>query len=483
MSNERAFVYGVIDGQIGEKSTVTFGASYQQANTDGNMWGALVLSYTDGTQAEFGRSASTSLDWAFWDTTHKTAFAEYTYALPQDWNLKATYNYRDYEDDSKLFFAYTNEGLDRATSLGLLGYPGSWPTDDAAHLIDVTTDGEFELFGRTHEAIVGVSYGTSEHTQFFRPAPDDDPSWGALPPFPYAGDAFAEPTWGAQEIDGTMDQELKRLYGATRLRFTDELGAVVGFNFAEYHREGLRSGTPFDQTEREWSPYAGITYSVLDNVLLYASYSDIYQPQDQYDINDRYLDPSKGVNYEVGVKADWLDDRLLTTLALFSAEQEGLSTFAGMNDDGQYYYKGVDVDSKGVELEVAGRVTEFVDVVLGFTSLQLEGAEGEDIYEWVPRRTVNLALSAKLPMFTALAFGVNGRWQSDISKVDEYTGATIRQDSYAIVNAFARWDVTSQLYVRGNVNNVSDEKFITSLYQIGFYGAPRNYTVSFGYRF
>jgi outer membrane receptor for ferric coprogen and ferric-rhodotorulic acid len=170
-------------------------------------------------------------------------------------------------------------------------------------------------------------------------------------------------------------------------------------------------------------------------------------------------------------------------LAVFTAEQKGLGTFAGMAEGARYYYEGVDIDSKGVELEIAGRVSDFVDVVLGFTSLELEGEQGEDIYEWVPRRTANLALSAKLPMFTALSFGVNGKWQSGISKVDEYTGTTIRQDSYALVNTFVRWDVTSQLFVRGNVNNVSDEKFITSLYQIGYYGAPRNYSMSLSYRF
>jgi outer membrane receptor for ferric coprogen and ferric-rhodotorulic acid len=45
---DRTFVYGVVDGQIGEKSTITAGFSYQDANADGNMWCALVLAYTDG---------------------------------------------------------------------------------------------------------------------------------------------------------------------------------------------------------------------------------------------------------------------------------------------------------------------------------------------------------------------------------------------------------------------------------------------------
>lgn len=483
LSNDRTFVYGVVDGQLGERSTLTFGYSYQEANTDGSMWGALVLAYNDGTQAEFGRSASTAVDWTFWDTRNTTAFAEYTFKLAEAWDFKLTYNYRQYEDTSKLFFAYSYTGIDRDTGLGLRGWPGYWVTDDEANLLEASLNGTFELFGREHEAMVGVSYGDGKHKQYNRNADPNDPSWGDLPAFPYAGDAIGEPAWGPLSYYGTTNQSVKRGFGATRLSLTDKLRAIVGFNYAEYHRDGDQTGVPFDQTERETSPYSGLTYQLLDQVMLYGSYSDIYQPQDQFDINSRYLAPSKGLNYEVGLKAQWLERRLLTTVALFKAEQENLATYAGMTDDGQYYYEGVDVDSKGIELEVVGRLGQNVDLVLGFTTLKLEGAQGEDIYEWVPRRTANIALSARLPSFTALSFGINGRWQSDIAKLDEYTNVVVRQDSYATLNAFARWDVTQKLHVRANVYNISDEKYITSLYQIGYYGAPRSYEVGLGYKF
>lgn len=485
LSNERTFVYGVVDGQLGDRSTLTLGASYQEANSDGNMWGALVLAYTDGTQAEFPRGASTALDWTYWDTENTTAFAEYTFKLSDAWDFKLTYNYRKYQDVSSLFFAYTNEGIDRDTGLGLMGNPGHWPTQDEAHLAEASVNGTFELFGREHEAMLGLSHGSGEHTQQVRFTADpDDPSWGPLPPFPYPGDAFAEPVWGPVQEDSFTDQSLKRGFGATRLSVSDKVKAIVGFNYAEYHRDGrLSGGIPFDQTESEVSPYAGLTYQVLDRLMLYGSYSDIYQPQDQYDITGRYLPASKGLNYEVGAKAELLDRRVLATVALFKAEQEDLATFAGMSDGGQYYYEGVDVSSKGIEVEVVGRLGEHVDLVLGYTSLQLEGAQGEDIYEWVPRHTANLSLSAQLPSFTAVAFGVNGRWQSDIAKLDEYTNVIIRQDSYATLNAFARWQITDKLDMRANVRNITDEKYITSLYQVGFYAAPRNYEVGVGYRF
>ncbi|HVF16081.1 MAG TPA: hypothetical protein VNA21_04195 [Steroidobacteraceae bacterium] len=74
-----------------------------------------------------------------------------------------------------MFFAYTNEGLDPQTGLGLIGMPGSWPTWDESHLVDVSANGEFDLFGRTHGLIVGANYSSGDRTQYTRPADENDP--------------------------------------------------------------------------------------------------------------------------------------------------------------------------------------------------------------------------------------------------------------------------------------------------------------------
>ncbi|MET0293152.1 MAG: TonB-dependent siderophore receptor [Steroidobacteraceae bacterium] len=483
LSNQRMFFYGVIDGQIGERATLAAGYSYQDTDTDGNLWGALTLSNSDGTQAEFDRSASTTVDWTYWDRNQHTAFAELTYALGADWKLKATVNYRAHEEDDQLFFAYSMTGLDPATHTGLVGWPGKFTGDDHAWLNDVTASGSYSLFGREHTATLGVAYSTSEDVLYEYPVPSTDPAFGPLPAFPYAGNAVAEPVWGARAQSGTMNQRMKRVYGATRLQFTDRLKAVVGFNLAEYHRDGVNSGVDFDQTESNLSPYAGLTFDLTDSLLAYASYSDIYQPQDQYDINRIYLDPSKGVNYEAGVKGEWLDRRLLTTLAVFRAEQQGLATFAGVDSNAQYYYSGQDVQSTGAELEVTGRLGEYVTLTAGLTTLKLEDEAGADTYTWVPRRTVNFAVSSRLPALPAASLGLNGRWQSDIETIDGYTSGAVAQGSYVTLNAFGRYEITPQLTVRANVNNLTDEKYIGSLYQVGFYAAPRNYSVNLGYRF
>jgi outer membrane receptor for ferric coprogen and ferric-rhodotorulic acid len=485
LANDRTFVYGVVDGQLTERTTLTIGYSYQAAHTDGNMWGALTFANSDGTQAEWSRNASTTTDWTYWDTTNQNAFTELAFALNDRWSLKATYNYRAHTEDDKLFFAYAPLGLDPDNGTGLVGWPGKFSGNDHAHLGDLSLGGRFDALGREHEVLFGVSQAASMGI-LYTYAPEATASnpnpFGPLPAFPYAGNAVAEPAWGARAISDETDQRLRRVYGATRFAVTDRVKIIGGFNYAEYHREGV-AAVPFDQTESKVSPYAGVTVDITSNVLTYASYSDIYQPQDYYDINNNYLDPSKGKNFELGVKSTLLDGKLLATLAAFTAEQRGLGIFEGLNSSGNYYYVGSDVDSRGLELELSGKLGQWGDIVLGLTTLKLEDPDGEKSHEWVPRNTANLAISSRLPSLPKLTLGANGRWQSSSEHADGYSGGIVRQDSYATLGLFGRWALTDRASMRANVNNVTDEKYIASLYEIGYYGAPRNYTLSVDYKF
>jgi outer-membrane receptor for ferric coprogen and ferric-rhodotorulic acid len=242
-------------------------------------------------------------------------------------------------------------------------------------------------------------------------------------------------------------------------------------------------GVEFDEKTSHTSPYAGLTYDFTDGIMGYVSYSDIYQPQDQADANDRPMGPSKGVNYEVGIKAEWLGQRLLTTLAVFKADQEDLATpTAERNEYGQNIYAPVDVSSKGVEFEATDRLNDNLDLVFGYTALEMDGLYGEDTYPWVPRQTANLVLTGRVPSYTALSFGLGGRWQSDIWN-KESSGYTVHQDSYAVLNGYAAWNFLPNATLRANVDNITDEKYINTLRYAGYYGAPMNYTVNLEYRF
>lgn len=484
---DRKYVYGVIDGQIGENGALAFGYSWQEANTNHGMWGALTFTTVDGERLDWDRSASATQDWTYWNSTTHAAFVEYTHQLGENWQMQTSYNYRLYDHDAKIFMAYSVTGFDPVTHEGLYGWAYKSPYETEAHLVDAKLNGKFELFGREHQAMLGVSWATSDGTDYYNPTDTSGVQFGALPPFPYAGDAIPEPVWGERAVYTTMDQKMKRVFGASRLSVTDRVNAVLGFNWAEYELDAVdNEGKRTNKTDRKFSPYAGLTFDFTDNVLGYVNYSYIFQPQEQVDLGRNYLGPSRGTNYEAGVKVEWLDQRLLTTFAVFKAKQDALATYVDtqfMDGFAYAYHREVDVESEGIEFEATGKLGEHVDVLLGYTYLRMDGEDGDDTYSWVPRRTANATISARVPSFTSLSFGVSGKWQSGISGEEDYTFHPVYQDSYALVNAFAAWAIQPNITVRANVANIGDEKYITSLYDVGYYGAPRNYSVSLDWRF
>ncbi|WP_133468513.1 TonB-dependent siderophore receptor [Paraglaciecola marina] len=475
LSSDRTYFYGVIDGQLTDNSTLAAGISYQNSNTDGTMWGGLVFNNTDGTQAEWDTSASTAQEWTFWDTESTNAFVEYTYIFANDWQVKATYNQSKSEDPSELLYIYG--AVDTETGLGLGTWPGSYESDFNSKIFDITAIGEYSLFGKTHELNLGASKAKSETLSYSRPPSS---GFGAAPAFPYAADAIAEPVWGDKTLYSDIDMTITRYFGSTKLNITNDLFVVAGFNAINFTREGVNSSGEINNDESEVSPYIGATYAITEDINVYASYSDVYQPQEQYDYDSNFIDPTKGINYEAGIKTQWLDDRLLATFAIFAAEQNNLPIQQeGLNAAGNVYYAGFDVESEGVEMELVGHITDNLTAVIGYTNVNVEDEFGEETTEWVPENVVNYSFSYTIPNMPELTFGLGGKWQSKI-KNNTYG---LEQKSYLLANVFARWDIAEQLSVQANINNITDEKYIISLAQPSYYGAPLNGSVSLSYRF
>lgn len=480
LHDRRTTVYGVLEGQVGPAGVLTAGFTYTDSLQRSPMWGSLTLMRADGTQAEFDTSASPTQDWTRWALRSANAFVEYAHTLSSDWEAKLTYNHRAGDEAVKLLYAYSLTGALNADGTGLLAWPYRSDSDSESDIVDANLIGRFDAFGRRHEAIAGLSLSKQKnYSEYYTIVSSPSP---ALPAFPYAGNVYAEPTWGATNVGSDGEQELIRFYAAARLALTDRLKAIAGLNAIRLVRDGTSiygGGVNLDnETTEKASPYAGLTCDLTANTLAYASYSDIFQAQDQRDINGRFLAPMKGTNAELGLKAEWLNRRLLTTFALFDAKQLGLATEAGFDPVAQQsYYEPKDVKSRGFEFEATGRIGEHTNLTAGFTRMELTGPDGNDIYEWVPRTIISLRADTRLPMLPQLRLGAGLRWQSDIFK----RGA-VRQDSYLLINGFAAYELSRRATLRLNIDNLTDEKYLRTVQFGAIYGAPRQFSLALEYK-
>lgn len=481
LERERQVVYGVVEIDMTDRTMLTAGHSFQQNNTDSPLWGALPLFYTDGSPTDYDASTSTSADWAYWDNTDNRSFVELSHLFANGWEGKAALNYLDVQSDSALFYQYGTP--DRQTGLGLFAYPSLYELNIEKLIADLHVKGPFDLAGREHELVAGVQWSRSEL--------EDESNYGLgigtpLPPLEQWDGNYPEPAYTGGVGGSEWTDRQTGVYSTARLSLTDRLTGMVGARLSRFDGDGVSYGATRDTSYNDvFTPYAGLVFDLTDQLSLYASYTEIFQPQTEVDINRDRLDPIEGVQYETGIKAELFAGAADASLALFRIEQDNVAeangTIPGSVDTAYIASEGL--TSEGVEATLAGEVLPNLQASLGYTYVDIEDPKGDRARTFIPQHMVRAMSTYRLPFYEAVKVGAQVSWQ-DVIYRDQGAGITTRQDDYALVDLMASYDISDSLTASLNINNITDEKYLTSLYWAqGYYGAPRNAMLTLGWNY
>lgn len=459
---------GIVDIDLAPGTTLTLGHSEQHNRPKGVMWGALPLFYSDGTPTNYATSASSAPDWTYWNTDDTQTFAELTRRLANGWQAQATLTRRVLKSDAELFFVIGQP--DAGTGGGLLSWPSKYGSKETQWIADAHLSGPFTLGGRRHELVLGANWGKSENAL----RSSDDGSAALTESEMLAGSA-PRPAFD-EGITGSADFDNRRttLYAVTRFDATETLKLIAGANLTHVTSRGLQYTLKHDYRETKATPYVGATWAFDPRHSLYASHGGIYNPQYQLDETGAVLDPIKGRNTELGVKGEWLDGKLNGSFALFRVKQDNLAEGAGFDPGIGSYYTAIDATSTGFELDVAGTLAPGWELSGGYTQLRIVDPDGNDVRKYVPRKTLRVTTSYRLPALNALKLGASLKWQSAYEREDGTV--TTPQGAYALLDLAATYEFTRQLSLTAKVENVTDKRHLNSLMwpNQSFYGAPRN---------
>ncbi|WP_312685693.1 ferric-rhodotorulic acid/ferric-coprogen receptor FhuE [Kosakonia sp.] len=484
----KKFLYGVVDTDVTDNTTLSVGYEYQESNTDSPTWGGLPTWYSDGAKAKYDRSTTVAPDWAYSNKDNTRLFANLTQRFGDGWEAHINGMHAKTNFDSKLMYMYGY--ADRDTGDGLVGYGGWNRGERKQDAVDAFLRGGFDLFGRQHEVMFGGSYSRQRnHYDNSLPLPDSTVNVGS---FTNGWNSnIADPTWSAWALYSKDDIRQSSAYASARFSLADPLHLIVGARYTDYDIRYNPAGSPdtrLHSTKDDVTPYAGLVYDINEDWSTYVSYTEIFQPQDKRNASGRYLDPTTGKSYEAGVKADWFNTRLTTSIAVFRIEQDGVAnnTYTYM-PSGESIYESLDgVVSKGIEFELNGALTDNWQLTFGATRFVAEDKDGKTVSSDQPRTTMKLFTRYQLPMLPDLTIGGGVNWQNKTwNDATGPSGSTDRavQGSYALVNLFSRYQVTKNFSVQANLNNLFDREYYDYVGSYTVYGAPRNFSVSANYDF
>lgn len=497
---EKRTVYGVIEADLTESTLLT--ASLQQTDLDATgSWGGMPSDF-DGRALDLPRSTYLGASWNQWNRYNQQAFLSLEHRFDNGWRTALSYAFTRFGYNGP--FIQTSFSRSNTTNPYLVDVDTAiyGPAGSHQNAVNFVAEGPIELFGRTHQLTVGAegrnvkTANSSGHWGINRIRNVDARTWD-----PYT--SYAPPQEGdAGTYYGGINNETqqKGVFAVARISITDPLTALVGarLNWWEYSVPTNPSSNY--SVDREFMPYAGLVYDLSSTLSLYASYSEIFVPQNAYQADGQLLKPITGQDYEAGIKGEFFAGRLNAALSAFRINNVGraMDDASSANPCLPYYTTGYcKVDggktrSQGWEAEVSGQLTEGWQMMAGYTNTRTEYLRdpsaanlGQPLRSADPRHLLRLSTSYRFPgVLNKLRAGASVQAQSETYVTSR--GVTSRQGGYAVYGVMAGYDLSEAISLQLNVNNLFDKSYFRKYGPNTFntyYADPRNVMFSVRARF
>ncbi|MNQ85405.1 Fe(3+)-pyochelin receptor precursor [compost metagenome] len=310
-------------------------------------------------------------------------------------------------------------------------------------------------------------------------------------------------TAGGRGTPSKYDIRQKGLYGSWRVKPIEPLTLVLGSRVSWYDYSykswtqaafsDIATANPKSTANEtgEVTPYAGIVYDLNREWAVYASYTDVFEPQTVRDSSGSVLKPVIGSNYEIGLKGELMDGRVNTSLAVFRYDQENRAVndlASGFACDGSYCSTASGkVRSQGIDAEISGEVLTGLQLFAGYTYnttkyLDDPVNEGKVFSTWTPKHMLRVWSDYQFSGdWSRVSTGLGFTTQSHTLGYEH----TFEVPGYTVWNARVGYQLTPEIGLALNANNLFDKHYYTAGYNQldgnNNFGDPRNVMFSVKY--
>jgi iron complex outermembrane receptor protein len=391
---------------------------------------------------------------------------DWTYRFNDNWKIINRFQFNDVSYDQTTLWA-----ADFDQSNGLLTR-GLWRADlnRTTYATNLDLNGHFNIGMLEHDVLVGFDYYRFD---------GDYSAFGGITPLvppiniynPTYGIDLSSITPGDYNQFGVFPEQWYGVYFQDQITLWDNLHimgggrqdwAEVGSGFSEI---SLDSATETTQNTQYFSPRVGIVYQPWLWLSLYGNYVESLGSNNSGTPapGSGAFDPQTAQQWEVGVKTEFFDGKLSSTLAFYNLTKQNIATPI----PGTVYSRTVgEANSRGVEFDVSGQITEDLSLIGSYAYTDAEvtndsgGTEGNRLVS-VPRNSGSLW--AKYELNDGLLQGLNVG-----------SGIYVRSDRMADLDntaqlpGFVRWDASvgysfkqfgSKITTQLNVYNLLDKEY------------------------
>ncbi|MDF9754524.1 TonB-dependent receptor [Pseudomonas hunanensis] len=405
------------------------------------------------------------------------------YELNDQWQLRHTFSLFTLESD------FDNTYLTAYRPVAGLVDRQRWQQDLSTRNLynTIELEGHVETFGLEHTLLVGLEMGEQRRNSLL--------SQGVgVPSVPLQGATASQQHNGTMRVSSNnhTDVESRGIYLQDQIRLNDQWQLLAGVRFDQFEVDTTNKLRNISEKQKDnsFSPRIGVVYTPWQDHSFYASWSKTYSPVGGGLIgitpgaagNANQTDPEQTRQKEIGVKSEWFDERLSTTLAIYELELYNRRTRDPINPE-LIQLSGLQ-RSRGIELTATGNVVGnwYVRGGIGLQDATIvkdnNGQQGNRIND-VAKRNASLFVT----------------WKPELGWYAE-TGLTLVGDRYAdnqntvILPGYGRWDAlagyrTHDWDVRAALSNITDKAYYssaTSAAQIQV-GDPRSLVVTGTYSF
>jgi len=283
------------------------------------------------------------------------------------------------------------------------------------------------------------------------------------------------------------------IYVQDQMKIGDRVQILLGLR-QEFYTDRINQGDDFEFVRQEaLIPRFGAVYSLLDNLNVYGTYVQGFQPQNASIIQDEDLfggpfDPLTSRMFEGGFKGDFFNSNLIMNLAIYSVTQNNILVNANAPGNPNLLEQRGQERARGFEIDVAGRLTDNFNLTANYAFNIAEITESENpeeigtIKENAPKHQGGFwgTYTFTEGKLSGIGFSLGGNFVTERNTFEE----NLEIPSYAVFNGAANYQV-DRLEISVNVNNIFDKTYWRGGYNFGriFPGEPRHFLANISYSF